>query len=375
MANGIEPANLEALVKRFREGRIVPFLGAGASAYTDPTAATAPPLGGRLILEMADKLGVRQHHSAFCEALRCPEAAAHAAAEACAGHAVACGRALVDLARVASVYQSKTTREDMETYLLDTFSKRVFKPNPLHELLATIAQTAPMLIITTNYDTMIEDAFDGKFSNEPPERGSPPVPYEVVATNVGRLVSGRSGRDRRVTRRAAAVGGVWHRYGGDRSTPFTLRPAREITCDLDARSMIYKIHGSLRPSENGGEPEGDFLIAEEDYVRFLDRMNGDEVVPTQIRTRLTQRRPNENGDADVLRSMLFLGYGLQDWNMRVLLDNLAIGKAGNSKEIHYFVDRSPNPLQQMVLEKKGTFSIHAMDLTDFVAKLDTCWRT
>ena len=54
-----------------------------------------------------------------------------------------------------------------------------------------------------------------------------------------------------------------------------------------------------------------FVITEEDYVSFLGRMNsGDSVIPADLVTLMQSR------------TLLFLGYGLRDWNFRVLFDRL-----------------------------------------------------
>jgi hypothetical protein len=53
-----------------------------------------------------------------------------------------------------------------------------------------------------------------------------------------------------------------------------------------------------------------YVITEEDYVDFLSRMTGQTAIPARFMLEFRKRR------------FLFLGYGLSDWNLRVMLKNL-----------------------------------------------------
>jgi hypothetical protein len=61
-----------------------------------------------------------------------------------------------DLWRVASYY-ARRQREDLEDYLKEVFEKRATL-GPLHRQLA--ANEPPLLLITTNFDTLLEQAFN-----------------------------------------------------------------------------------------------------------------------------------------------------------------------------------------------------------------------
>ena len=72
------------------------------------------------------------------------------------------------------------------------------------------------------------------------------------------------------------------------------------------RTVIVKIHGAIDRLDNG---EDSFVITEDDYIDFLT--TGTEItdlLPTEVAARL-------NGKTH----FLFLGYGLRDWNLRVIL--------------------------------------------------------
>src|SRR5207249_2256963 len=83
--------------------------------------------------------------------------------------------------------------------------------------------------------------------------------------------------------------------------------------DLRTTTVIYKMHGSI--SRDAAQAPrnffGNFVITEEDYVAFLSRISSaPPVVPSLLRAQFERC------------SFLFLGYSLEDWNVRVILDSL-----------------------------------------------------
>jgi hypothetical protein len=76
------------------------------------------------------------------------------------------------------------------------------------------------------------------------------------------------------------------------------------------RTALFKLHGHIE-RDPARSADDTFVITEEDYVSFLGRINsGDSVIPADLVTIMQSR------------TLLFLGYGLRDWNFRVLLDRL-----------------------------------------------------
>src|SRR5262249_48202169 len=131
------------------------------------------------------------------------------------------------------------------------------------------------VIVTTNYDTLLEQAFR--------DAGKP---YDLIVYPADN--------------REYANGVLRWPHGA--AEPEKLKPNELDIEDLGKTITIYKIHGSVRPE---GERWDSFVITEEDYIRFLGRMG--QAVPSALREYFLQRE------------FLFLGYGLRDWNMRVLL--------------------------------------------------------
>src|SRR4029077_18272210 len=77
--------------------------------------------------------------------------------------------------------------------------------------------------------------------------------------------------------------------------------------DPESRTLIYKMHGSADTTTDWNS----LVITEEDHVDFLSRMNS---FPPAIPPVFTEHISS--------RSFLFLGYGLGDWNSRVIVKNL-----------------------------------------------------
>jgi hypothetical protein len=75
--------------------------------------------------------------------------------------------------------------------------------------------------------------------------------------------------------------------------------------------IVFKMHGSAIPDK----PEaGSYVITEDDYVEFLSRMTGQTAIPAIF------------GEPFKKSYFLFLGYGLRDWNLRVILHRIWKGE-------------------------------------------------
>jgi hypothetical protein len=257
-ANGIED-DLEAphpiIARKLREGGVVPFLGAGASVGARPLEhawnghdPAALPLGS----ELAEWLS---RESRFPES---PD----------------------DLPKIASYHQLRGGREELMLSLRRIFA-RPFPWLPIHDLLAEIAGQKPMLVVTTNYDDLLERAFDHH-----------QTPYHLVTYSEREDLAGSV---------------LWWKPGEEEPTPVA---AMQLPLKIDDTAVIFKMHGTVLRSEAQHQWDS-YVITEEDYVRFLSRMT---LKGGMIPSRFMLHFRNS--------SLLFLGYGLGDWNFRVMLERL-----------------------------------------------------
>ncbi len=104
----------------------------------------------------------------------------------------------------------------------------------LHRFLAEVP--APLVIVATNYDNLIEKAFQAAGK-----------PYDLVIHPADR--------------KDIAAGVLWWPHG---ATEPVVRDANKLSRDIDLAktTVIYKMHGTLDPS---AARDDNFVITEEDY--------------------------------------------------------------------------------------------------------------
>jgi len=245
--------NYRLMDKLMRKGKIIPFLGAGAS------------FGSRLSLKKPWRVGAKR--------VALPsgsELAVYLAKEAKFPEKNAW-----DLAKISQFYDTTIGRADLVDELNEIFAFDQ-KPAAIHKYMAEAAKHAPQLIVTTNYDDLIERAFI--------DAGQPfDVAVHVVrATDSGMI--------------------VWRKHG---QAPYELL-AKDFDADFSQTNVIYKIHGAI--DRDVPPQHAHYVITEDDYIDFLSRMPG--VIPSILVEEFQKRH------------FLFIGYGLQDWNVRVVLNQL-----------------------------------------------------
>ena len=173
-----------------------------------------------------------------------------------------------ELTRVAQYFDGVAGRGGLDDELHTVFA-RDYKPSPIHYYLADFPN---LIIVTTNYDDLQERAFR--------EKGRP---FHKV-----------------VYRTSSPAFLVWeHGAAEARETP-----ANELDLPVGQIPIIYKMHGTCDP---GNTERDSYVITEDDYVEFLSRMTSQTAIPAVFAEPF--RRSH----------FLFLGYGLRDWNLRVVL--------------------------------------------------------
>lgn len=311
------------IARAFRNGRVVPFLGAGVNMGPPQPCVEGEEPAARL------PSGAELSRS-LAHLVRFPSES---------------DQELADLAKVASYYVETSGRRSLREMLHETFNKD-YAPRKIHEYLAEVPR--PLLIVTTNYDDLTEKAFQAKGR-----------PYDLVV---------------HPTDRSDMAGSVlWWKHGENKeeAQPPNTLPMMER---LKTTTVIYKMHGTVvRPwlkgvsttHEEDDRPYRDdsYVITEEDYIDFLHRMTMQAAVPTQFMAYFSTRQ------------FLFLGYGLRDWNLRVVLKNLNavlkiqdVGRSEEDEEPSWAIQYCPSLLEKRLWERRGV-DIYNMDINEFVEQL------
>jgi len=181
-----------------------------------------------------------------------------------------------DLAKVASYFAETSARSRLRQRLHEVFDHE-FEPCQIHRYLAEL--NTPLLIVTTNYDDLTERAFT---------RANRPYDLVIHPTD----------------RRDVGASVLWWPHQAKEPEPVA---PNKLYLDLEKTTVIYKMHGTV---DRQLKQWDSYVITEEDYVDFLSRMMGQTAVPAQFMRHFRTRH------------FLFMGYGLNDWNLRVVLKNL-----------------------------------------------------
>lgn len=266
------------VMRRITEGDLVPFLGAGANMCGRPEntgwrQGQYLPSGGELAALLAQNYGYPQRELT----LDCP--ACHKEVH---GH-----EKTLDLLRVSQYVGLRGGDGDLYKDLHRLFDAD-YPPTQLHRFLANLPAAlvklgipkAGLLVVTTNYDDLMERAFK--------EAGETFDVLTYVAKG-----------DRRGTFLHCPPGGP------PRPIP---EPNKYTDISLEGRPVILKIHGAVNRSDGN---QDSYVIREDDYIDYLARtteING--VLPATIVDKLKNSH------------LLFLGYSLSDWNLRVILHRI-----------------------------------------------------
>jgi hypothetical protein len=245
------------IAELFKKGQVIPFLGAGVNfgarppgAPWDDQSAAFLPSGAELSRYLAQK-------SNF------PSADEHD---------------LTDLAKVAAYFVETSARRRLRERLHQVFDHD-FAPCAIHAYLAEVAGLTSLLIVTTNYDDLTEQAF--KKAGRPFDLVIHPTDRKEVEASVW-----------------------WWKHGADKPVAV---PPNQLFIDLKTTTVIYKMHGTV---DRLLKTWDSYVITEDDYVDFLSRMTSQTAVPALFMRHFRTRH------------FMFLGYGLRDWNLRVVLKNL-----------------------------------------------------
>lgn len=168
-------------------------------------------------------------------------------------------------------------------------------PSPVLYMLACLPFE---FVITTNYDRLFETAL------------------ETVKGTV-------KDRERPAVERIENKKPFKGIYQSDRFHVTENVPKTDIS---EQRPFIYKIHGDI-------EDDQSIVITDEDYIHFILRMSDKN-----------DYNPVPRVFSDVLskKSILFVGYRLMDYNLRLLFKTIRWGKDINLLPLNYSIDPSPD---------------------------------
>jgi hypothetical protein len=316
MTVGAAPADLaehyETVVRGFTLGRVTPVLGAGANLIGRPADTDWAPRGEYLPSgrELAKYLARVFKYKGDPD----------------------------DLVRV-SQYVAVTKGGTGQLYdILHQVFDHDYEPTQLHEFLAALPGVlqakdqllrGPPLILTTNYDDLLEQAFDAAG-----------VPYDVV-------VYVADGKD---------AGKFRHQPPGNGEKPRLIgEPETYVELDPTKRTVILKIHGFVdRSHPDPEDAEDSYVITEDHYIEYLARTDLDNLVPVKLLRRLRKCH------------FLFLGYSMRDWNLRAILHRIWADR--EQEYDSWSVQIHADPLETKSWERREV-QIFDMPLTQYLTGL------
>jgi hypothetical protein len=215
------------------------------------------------------------------------------------------------------------------------------QPSMVHQFLARFPANLEelglpkryQLIVTTNYDTELERAFEQE--NEPYDLAV----YMSTGPDRGKFVHFPYQSDPEPIR-------VPNDYGKF--------PIDVETYELE-RTVIVKIHGAVDGSLGGYRWKENYVITEDHYIDYLSTSPVESLVPTQILTKLRDSH------------CLFLGYTIRDWNLRVFLKRIWSGEPVGAKS--WAIQRTPDVLDRESWSHSRV-DLFASPLDDYVRALE-----
>lgn len=311
--------------RKLKEGTVIPFLGSGASLHSNcgiwEKCAESRRYEKDCYLKDKKCLGLTRLDLMNKCLPRAAELACYLAWQSQFPE-----KESPDLTKVAQYYEVVNLGRGALEEDLHLIFNQDYETNSLHELLADYPVP---LIVTTNYDNLIEKAFRAKGR-----------PYDIVIQ----------------PQDPSSDNILWLPYD---STEHVSTQANKLYIDLDATTVIYKMHGTANRS---GNVKDQYVITEDDYINFLTRMTQTKVVP-HIFTPHLEKHP-----------FLFLGYSLNDWNLRVVLNRIEqdYSKVKNLSKVNavksWAIQYEPSLLEKKFWEKRGVV-VFDMRISDFVKEL------
>lgn len=214
------------------------------------------------------------------------------------------------------------------------------QPSSVHRFLAALPATlqglgAPdpyQLVVTTNYDNALEQAFD-----EAEEA------YDL-AVYLAR------GRDK----------GKFVHVPHDGDPQLVTDPNTYAGFPIDAfgrveQTVLMKVHGGIERPQSPNAWRDNYVITEDDYIDYMSDGEAESIVPQQLLSKLRD-----------YSHYLFLGHGMYDWSLRVFLIRV-FGDRG-LPNTSWAIEREPNRLDERFWQRVGV-DLTARPLDEYVKEL------
>lgn len=136
--------------------------------------------------------------------------------------------------------------------------------------------------------------------------------------------------------------------------------SQELSIATREEPLVYKLHGSL------DRPDRKLIVTEDDVIEFIScLMLGEPKLPPSVKRLFAEQ------------SILFIGYGLKDWTVRVMLRALRAGKAVAASGVASFaIQRRPQDAglaaeweKSVIYFGKSDLRCYDMDAVEFVDAL------
>jgi hypothetical protein len=290
--NALDYDDWKLIIDRICDGACVPFLGAGVNVSSSSGEYQGLPLGGDLSLRMVERWMDLQG----IDLEQLTKLQAHEkilASPLYEDYKDLTRMGLFNLSRVALHVQVRQDYGILIKYLRELIPEAKCQPSPLLRTLAKLPSpvkpTSPpfQLIVTTNYDRLMERALEtqGYKEDKEDDEGKGGKSYKVVIQPI---------------------------------KGFDAKPQKKLENELAVYQgiVVYKIHGSFVDTKEDTpsivqKKKDAVVVTEEDYIEFLlTVMKPKAGIPQLIKAKL------------VGSTVLFLGYSLEDWDFRTLFKGL-----------------------------------------------------
>ena len=220
--------------------------------------------------------------------------------------------------------------------LRETFyvKARGMPPSPVAEMLASI--DTPMLLVTTNYDKHLENAFtiaNRRFS---------------VVTHI-------------TNREHPKWGYLLVQNSAKPDDHAIVDPNAFSLSDYQGQTIVYKLHGTFGVEQHYNPAVDTIVITEDDYIEFM--------VMTELKS-----FPPALAREFQKKHFLFLGYSLEDWNFRVILRKIQLTAEIGQDYASWAIQLNPSEIERQFWAKRG-IDVYNMDLADFTSKVGQFLRS